>query len=103
MAYSGTDFPTVNPGEVRTVSFNFTTSLQGGETVSSVSWGMTALGGLDVYAQSHITEGTLSGAIATNVVSGLMGGIKYIIEALATTSAGNVYALYSHMLCQAPQ
>lgn len=100
--YSGTDFPMMNPGESRPVSFDFTSVLQGGETVVSVEWGIASSGLLDPYAATHLGAGALATPVATNQVSGLMGGAKYVIEASATTSAANIYALYSHIICQIP-
>lgn len=100
MAYSGTDLADMDPGESRAVTLTFT--LVGGETISTVTWGIASIGALDPYAASHLGAGTLSGAIASNRVSGLIGGIKYLIQAEATTSSGNIYSLYTHVMCRIP-
>lgn len=100
MAYSGTDIGPLNPGEARNFSLTFT--LTGGETISSVAWGIACLGNLDMAAASKLGAGSLSGAIASNTISNLIPGCKYVIQALATTSLGNIYDLFTHCLCQSP-
>jgi hypothetical protein len=101
MAYQGPDYQ-VNPGETRTVPFDFTSSLVGGETVVSVNWGISAIGGVDIFAYSHLGTPTLSGNAVSNKVSGLLAPVKYIVGAEATTSAGNIYLLYTHVTCMNP-
>jgi hypothetical protein len=100
MAYTGTDFPTMDPGESRAISFTFT--LTGGETISSVTWGIASVGGVDMFAASHLGSPSVASPVVSNRVTGLQAGVKYIIQAQATTSAGNVYSLYSHVVCSNP-
>lgn len=100
MAYSGTDLVDMDPGESKSVSFTFT--LVNSETISSITWGIASIGALDPYAASRLGAGSSSGAIASNRVSGLVGGIKYLIQCEATTSDGNIYSLYTHVMCRNP-
>lgn len=102
MSYSGTDLPQMDPGETRPVVFDFTTKLLSDETITSVVWGIASIGGVDAFAYSCLGTPTLSGAVASNKVSGLKAPIKYLIQAEATTNQANVYSLYTHVTCMNP-
>ncbi len=99
MSYSGTDLADMDPGEEKSFSLTFV-PVSG--TVVSVSWGITSIGGLDPYAASKLAAGSLSGAVASNKVSLLVPGIKYLIIAQATLSTGDVISLYTHVFCRMP-
>ena len=109
MAYVGTDWAPVEPGEVRTLTLDFTSKLQAGETIVSDNngWGistvpMPAMPVVDVFAFQRFSNGQFSGMIASVTFSTPMARTLYVIAVHVTTNLGNVYSLYSRIQCLSP-
>lgn len=103
--YVGYDWPPAAPNEseVYAVDFSNDLAMDEGETLISAVFQIKVVAGTDSAASSRLTGSSeCLGAKAMQRVEGLQPGVKYLIEALATTSLGNKLSLHCHVTCQDP-
>ena len=101
--YVGKDFSPSDPGEEEPYTLNFRRDVADGETVATAAWTCSVADGVDDAAAGHIVGSpTNSGTKTTQRVEGLAAGVKYVLQAVVTTSAGNTVSLWSHVICTAP-
>lgn len=104
--YVGKDFFPSDVGESEDYSFDFVKDLAADETIVSSTWSCTVAEdseGTDADASDHVSvPATFDGTITTQHVSGLVAGVKYVLQAVVETSAGNTVSLWSHVLCREP-
>lgn len=103
--YTGKDFQPSDPQESETYAFDFVRDLAVGETVTAATWTLT------VAALSLVTDSSpasrLSGAaqftgqVTTQRIVGLQAGVLYAVQAVITSSSGNIVSLWSHIYCRA--
>lgn len=107
MSYVGTDWPSVEPGEVRWPTLDFTPKLASGETIQSINWGIASLPSstypnVDPFAWTRFSNGAFSGAVGTCRFVAVMPKTQYMIMAQVTTSLNNVYSLWAKIACIVP-
>lgn len=106
MPYAGSDFPMADFGSTVTYFFDFTFALFTGETVTAASWTCaTATDSqvADASASSRISgPASITGAVVGQKFTGYLAGVKYLVEATATTSLGNSITCWSHFYCDSP-
>ena len=109
--YAGRDFDTSDTGEVEWYGFDYGAILAAGETIVSVVWTCAVETGTDASPMTHLSgspvieasQQTLAAASATiQLVSGLIPGNLYRLQAMATTSLGQMLSLWSHVLSITP-
>jgi hypothetical protein len=103
VTYVGNDFSPQEPDEINTLSFDFVNELAVGENISSVVWSCEVVAGSDAAAATRLVgAGSVNGSKVSHRVGNLVAGMGYRIRAAATTSLGNVLALWSHVFCKSP-
>lgn len=87
--YALQDFPTIDPGETRLVGFDLSSALSPGETISTATFILTVLSGVDVAVNG--TPGTYQ--IGSPIIGG--GIVQQMLAWPATLPdlGGNLYAL----------
>jgi len=104
--YADRDFDPADPDESEVYSFDFVKELAPGESISSAVW--TCIVASDSEASDGLASSRLSGAptnagtISSHRVIGLLTGVKYVLQAVVTTSASNLVALHSHVTSRDP-
>ena len=103
MPRASIDFSPLGAGalETSTFTFDFAALLGTGETISTVTWSMTALLGIDTSPASRLV-GTpqVSGTQVLQRIGTAVAGETYRILATITTSASQTLTLYAHCQCQ---
>lgn len=82
-----------HPLETKIVRFNFSRDVAGSTTLSSVApVSSSVVDGTDPSPQSFILgSATISGAEVLQRITGGLDGVTYLVECVATDSAGNVH------------
>lgn len=105
--YVGREFLPSDPGESEDYTFDFVKDLADGETIVGATWSCKVAEdseGEDADAADHVAlPASYDGTRTTQHVSGLVAGVKYVLQAVVETSAGNTVSLWSHVECVAPQ
>jgi hypothetical protein len=105
--YVGRDFPPADDVESRNYTFDFVKDLAEGDTIVGATWSCTVAedsAGQDAEAADHVgVPATYDGTRTTQHVSGLVAGVKYVLQAVVSTQAGETVSLWSHVECRAPQ
>jgi hypothetical protein len=106
--YVGREFSPADSVESEDYTFDFVKDLADGETIVSASWTCSVADdseGADENAADHVAAPppTYDGTRTTQHVSGLVAGVKYVLQAVVQTSAGNTVSLWSHVTCMDPQ
>lgn len=102
--YAGRDFDPADPGENEIYTFDFVNDLASNEALQSAVWTCAAVAGVDANAASCVI-GTAS-VLATKTsqrISGLLPGVRYLLQAKGVTNLGNTVSLYSHANCANPK
>jgi hypothetical protein len=100
----GRDFDPSDPGENEVFSFDFTRDLADNEALAAATWTCSVASGTDPSASAHINgAATVSGKTTSQRVTGLLAGVRYRLQAVATTTFGNTVSLYSHVTCASPK
>lgn len=104
--YARRDFDPVDVGEIGEFTFNFSRDLASGDTIASVVWACTVADssdGADASASSRLSGSPSNTTIKTTQrVSGLVAGVKYVLQASATTTLGDMLSLWSYVDCKEP-
>jgi hypothetical protein len=104
--YVGRDFDPGDTGEEERFSFDFVNDLEASDTITSVVWtcAVAAKSEMpDAAAATRISGAPfVSGKKTTQRVIGLLAGVTYVLTAVATTGAGDVVSLWSHVECKVP-
>lgn len=103
--YCGRDFSPAEQAESEMYGFDFVNDLEEGETLSSATWSIIVLQGVDGTPTSHLVgspalftpDGTTVQSGTEQRISGLLQDVTYGVRAQAVTSAGNTKALWSHI------
>lgn len=99
--YVGKDFDAADPLESEVYTFDFVKDLPTGETIASAVWTCTVAADSDAddaAASSRLSGSpTVIGKKTSHRLLGLVAGVKYLLQAVATTNTGNVIALHSHV------
>lgn len=105
--YVGRDFSPADEGESENYSFDFVKDLAEGETIVGSTWYCTVAEDSeapDEDAADHVAvPASYSGTLTTQHVSGLVAGVKYVLQAVVETSAGNTVSLWSYAPCGEPK
>lgn len=104
--YARRDFDPMDVGEIGEFTFDFARDLASGDTIASVVWACTVADssdGDDGSASSRLSGfPSNTSSKTTHTVSGLVAGVKYLLQASATTTLGDVLSLWSYVDCKAP-
>lgn len=101
--YVGNDFDPSDVGEIENYGFDFTAILGVGETIVSATWVCSVVNGTDPSPSSRLYGTPINTTtITTQKISTLLGGVQYRLQAIATTSFGQVLSLWSHVTCNVP-
>ncbi|WP_409188447.1 hypothetical protein [Bradyrhizobium sp. RDM4] len=105
--YVGRDFDPSDLGESETYTFDFVRDLASGETIVGATWFCTVAAdsiGVDADAADHVAiPASYNGTKTMQHVSGLVAGVKYVLQAVVETDQGSTLSLWSHVLCGEPQ
>jgi hypothetical protein len=110
MPRTAQDFPGIDLGEQKNVSYNFgvpghpDSPLAAGETIASVSFQMSVVSGIDTNPQGcMIGSGVVQpgGLVVTQPVAPQVAGVVYEIKAIAVTSTipPQILTPFSHLPC----
>lgn len=103
MAFTGSDFDPMDAGESGMLGFDFVNDLASGETISNATWTCEAVEGTDAQAATRLVGSPQNtGTLTKQRVAGLVAGVRYLLQATVTTSAGNTLSLWSRVLCVNP-
>jgi hypothetical protein len=104
--YVGRDFPPADEIESETYTFDFVRDLADGEVVISAVWYCTVAAdseGADANASDHVAiPAEFLGTKTMQHISGLVAGVKYVLQAVVGTDRGNTVSLWSHVTCGVP-
>lgn len=107
----GTDFTEINPAETVTLTWDFGTQLGAGVTLTGPTTVCAVISGTDSNPSSRLigvpqivaspSNGRAAQAIAQQA-STMVGGVLYLLSAIASTSDSQVLEIYAHAKCQTP-
>lgn len=105
--YVGRDFLPSDFGESEVYTFDFAKDLADGETIETAEFVCSVAGdsvGDDASPQSHVSpvDAIISGTKTSQRIAGLLSGVKYVLQAIITTSDDNTKSLWSHVTCSTP-
>ena len=104
--YVGRDFDPSDTGESERFSFDFVNDLQTGDTIQSVLWtcevAATSEQEDDAAGACIVGAPVIAGTKTTQRVEGLKPGVRYVLQAEATTVVGDKVSLWSHVECKEP-
>lgn len=104
--YVGRDFPPADEVESETYTFDFVRDLADGELIISAVWYCTVAADseeADENAADHVAiAAEVLGTKTMQHISGLVAGVKYVLQAVVETDRGNTVSLWSHVTCRAP-
>ena len=107
--YVGRDFHPSDVGESEIYTFDFLNDLATGETITDASGFCSVAAdseGTDDLPQAHVSDDsddmTITGTKTSQRISGLAAGVKYVLQAIVTTSNSNTKSLWSHVVCREP-
>lgn len=81
--------------------FDFTNDLATGDTVTGASVNFTVQVGVDSNPSSRLVGSpSISTPIVTQRIAGLLAGVTYILQIIATTAQGDTLSLYSRIPCR---
>lgn len=85
-------FSNKTPTEVITVGFDFSRLLITGETISTATVTAVVSSGTD-SAPENIIDGSesIAGSLVSQMITGGVNGVDYVLSAFVTTSQGNAY------------
>jgi hypothetical protein len=99
------DYDEANPDEVEPYGMDFALDLAAGEQILTATVTLIPVPGFaaDPTPSSHL-DGVAGwiGSRVSQVLSKLIGGVKYCVLFTVTTSFGNTLELYSHVYCKVP-
>lgn len=105
--YVGREFHPADPGESEDYTFDFVKDLAEGETIVGATWTCSVADDSeeeDADAADHVAiPASYDGTRTTQHISGLVAGVKYLLQAVVETSAGNTVSLWSHVTCMEPR
>jgi len=105
--YVGRDFDPSDVGESEVYSFDFVKDLATGETIASSEWFCAVAEDSDAddaAAQDHVAlDASNAGTVTSQRITGLVDGVKYVLQAKVVTSLGNTKSLWSHVLTGTPK
>ena len=104
--YVGRDFDPADEIESEIYTMDFVRDLADGEAIIGATWYCTVAEdseAADTNAADHVAiPATYSGTKTMQHVSGLVAGVKYVLQAVIDTDQGNVKSLWSHVVCGDP-
>lgn len=105
--YAGRDFPPADPGEYEPYTFDFVRDVAEGEIITGAAWTCSVAAdsqGTDDDPMSRLAfvAPDNSGTVTNQIVTNLLPGVKYVLQATVTTSLGNTLSLWSHVECNQP-
>lgn len=101
MPYIGNDLKNMDPTvEDEPYSLNFASDRNNPlDTIVSVVWTLTPTVGTDVDASTRFGSPTFTAQSATVIITGLLSGVRYRLQAVTTWTSGEVLSLYSFINC----
>ena len=104
--YVGFDLDAFDPDDSRTLTADFTKMMSDDEAIIEATWECSVADDSetdDEDAADHVSiPATYDGQKTFQHVSGLVDGVKYVLQAVVGTDQGNTYSLWSHITCRAP-
>src|SRR5260370_14275723 len=103
--YAGTDFDPIDVNEQAMLTLDFAKyPLAVGETIPTAPvWTCTVADGTDATPGARLLGSpSITGTQAMQKVGTMVAGVKYRLQATATTSLPQVINLFSFILCQDP-
>jgi trimeric autotransporter adhesin len=97
--------------EFETVTFDYGLILASGATITSATTSCAVVSGTDATPSQRITgspsittslQTGASNAAVSQLVGGMVAGVTYRLQCVATTSDGQSLSLWTHLTCQAP-
>ncbi len=102
----GKDFHPSDSGEDETYAIDFVKDLDVGEELVTATWYCTVAEdseGADATPQDHVElSASIDGTITKQRISGLVAGVKYVLQAVVLTNFDNTRSLWSHVTCELP-
>lgn len=101
--FVGRSFSPMDVGENEVFGLDFVNDLPPLDSIRAVSFTLIVDQGSDPNPSSHLNGSPgFSGTVALQRISGLLGGVNYLIQATVTTALGNTISLYSYIRCITP-
>ncbi len=98
------EFGSKTTNETRLLTFDFSSFLGVGETITLAAASCVVWSGTDPSPVSMLSGGTsISGALVTQLVAGGLVGVLYVVQMVATTSAGQVLPISGYIAVVAGQ
>lgn len=102
--YVGADYsPSDNP-ENELYGLDFVNDLPSGDSIATAAWTCSNANDTQVTdptPSARIIAGPfISGTVTTARVSGLLTGVKYVLQATVTTTQGNTLILFTHVTAE---
>jgi hypothetical protein len=104
--YVGRDFHPSDVGESEVYTFDFVKDLADGDIIVEATWHCTVAADsevADAAAADHVAlPATFEGTKTMQQVSGLVDGVKYVLQAVIGSEQGETKSLWSHVKCGTP-
>src|SRR5712671_6507954 len=106
MPYTGEDFSVADPQTLEKTyySFDFTDQLSDGESIQTQQWTLSVASntsGVDPLPSSHlIGSASLLGSIVTQLIGGLLPGVKYRVLVTVSTNHNQIMTAFSFVNCE---
>jgi hypothetical protein len=95
------EFHQADSDESEIYAFDFRRDLVLGESITSVSFELVVIDGVDASVASRLVGlPTISGSQVRQRVAGLLAGNTYKLEALAVTNQSNTKSLWGRVSCK---
>jgi hypothetical protein len=111
--YVGQDFDPIEPGEVDAFTLDFTADVGVGNTILNATWTCSVQSTLIGSTVDAVPQSRVYGAATVNnqggknytsqVLTSMVDGNNYIVQATVQTSDGRLLQRYSHVLCRVAQ
>jgi hypothetical protein len=102
MPYGNRDYSNADPTDQTSYTFDFTAALAAGETISTATCAISVAFGVDANPSSHLVGSAVvsaNGANVSQLIGGLLVGVKYRIEFTANTSGSQKILGHSFVTC----
>jgi hypothetical protein len=101
--YVGVAFSPMDVGENEVFGLDFINDLPTGDSILSSSFTLIVDQGIDSNPSAHLNGAPgVGGTIALQRISGLLGGVNYLLQATVLTTLGNTISLNSFIRCITP-
>lgn len=93
-------FPPIDPDEIKTAEFDFSSEVPSGTTISGAVVACTTISGSDATPEGVLLGvAQVSGLVVLQRIRGKVDGVLYVIRAVATDSDGGKHVISSQLQC----